>query len=154
MKIQRVFANNRRKAFVIQTRRGQMEFPYSQLRLKPTRDDSVASVQADPELGSECFTYELASGKSDSIPLDAVLDYNKDPDYLREILLHTLSIKAQDIVRKRNIPKRELCRRLKTSPTQLYRLLDQAYYRKSIDEMVRLLVALGQRIEIVVKNAA
>jgi hypothetical protein len=46
-------------------------------------------------------------------------------------------------------------RRLKTSPSQLYRLLDPANYKKSMDEMMRLLAVLGYRVEVqLVEDAA
>jgi hypothetical protein len=54
-----------------------------------------------------------------------------------------------------NLSKHEVVRRLRTSPSQLYRLLDSSNYRKSIDEMLRLLTVLGCKIEwSIVKQAA
>jgi len=53
------------------------------------------------------------------------------------------------------LSKHEVVRRLKTSPSQLYRLLDPTNDRKSIDEMLRLLSVLGYTVEwSVVKQAA
>jgi hypothetical protein len=51
-------------------------------------------------------------------------------------------------VAKSGLSKHELVRRLKTSPSQLYRLLDPANYTKSMDEMCRLLAVLGYRLEV------
>lgn len=53
---------------------------------------------------------------------------------------------ALKLVAESGLSKHELIRRLKTSPSQLYRLLDPANYRKSIDEMLRLLAVLGYRV--------
>jgi hypothetical protein len=50
-----------------------------------------------------------------------------------------------------SLSKRELCRRLGTSATQLYRLLDQTNYGKSIDQVLRLLRALDCDVDLVVR---
>ncbi len=154
MKISRVFANNHRKAFIVDSSKGTMDYPYSRLKVKPHTRDPVAHVEPDAELGNEGFTYVLDSGKGDSVHIDSVLEYHKDPDYICELLLHDLTVRALGLLEKQKLTKRELARRLKTSPKQLYRLLDPAYYGKTINQMVRLLHVLGQSVEIVVKKAA
>jgi hypothetical protein len=45
-------------------------------------------------------------------------------------------------------------RRVGTSPTQFYRLIDQTFYRKTIDQMVRLLAALDCPVDLVFQEAA
>jgi hypothetical protein len=41
---------------------------------------------------------------------------------------------------------------LKTSPPQFYRLLDQTNYRKSVDQLLRLLQALDCDVDVVVRE--
>jgi hypothetical protein len=41
--------------------------------------------------------------------------------------------------------------RLGTSPAKLYRLLDQTNYRKSVDQLLRLLQVLDRDVELVVR---
>jgi len=142
MKIKKVTVNNRKKAFELVTTKGDFDFPFSRLRLKPTEAHPIKEAYVDKEIGSQGFTYTLASGKEDTIHVDQVLEYNKDPDYMRKTLLYKLTVQAQKMIEARGISKRELVRRLHTSPTQLYRLLDQAFYGKTLDQMVRLLSAL------------
>ncbi len=108
----------------------------------------------DGELGREGFTYNLESGKSDSVMMDQVLKINSDPGYLREELLFELSCEAQKYVAQTGIAKRALARRLGIPPAQLYRLLDQKFYGKTIDQMIRLLHALGHRVQISTKAVA
>lgn len=79
--------------------------------------------------------------------LDAFLEYNRDPDFLRQAALHQLTVEAIRLVEKKSLSKHEIVRRLNTSPSQLYRLLDSSNSSKSIDEMVRLLAVLGYRLE-------
>ena len=44
MKIHSVTANNRRKAFEIDTKEGLLLFPYAQLRYEPTRTNRVSGA--------------------------------------------------------------------------------------------------------------
>jgi antitoxin HicB len=143
MKIKKVSINNRKKCFEVTTAKGTLALPFSRLRLKPSRTNTVAEVYVDRELGSEGITYRLESGKEDSIHLDAFLDYNRDPDFLRNLVLHQLTIEAVKAMKHSDLSKHEIIRRLQTSPSQLYRLLDPANYSKSVDEMLRLLAVLG-----------
>jgi len=53
--------------------------------------------------------------------------------------------------RPRAHPKREIVRRLGTSAAQLYRLLDQTNYAKSIDQMLNLLRVLDCEVDLVVR---
>jgi len=155
MKIENVAVNNRKKALEIDTPKGKFSLPFSRLKLRTSAKDRIKSVYVDSELGNNAVTYVLESGKEDSVHLDAFLDYNRDPDFMREITLHKLTVDAVRLVKKSGLSKHELVRRLKTSPSQLYRLLDPANYKKSMDEMMRLLAVLGYRVEVhLIEDAA
>ena len=154
MRIRNITANNKKKSFEIKTSKGQFEFPFSRLRLLPSKHNKIRSVYADPELDKKAFTYVLENGAEDSVLLDAVLAYNKDPDFLKQMLLYRLSIKAKELLKTKKVSKREVMRRLNTSPTQFYRLIDQTFYGKTIDQMIRLLAALDCPVDLVFKKAA
>jgi hypothetical protein len=81
-----------------------------------------------------------------------VLEYNQDPHYLRDVLLYKLTIEAQKRVEASPLSKREIIRRLGTSATQFYRLLDQTNYRKSVDQLLSLLHVLGYDIDLLVRT--
>ena len=151
MKIRAVKANNRRKAFEVTAAGKRLMFPFARLELQPTPADPVANVYVDRELGGEGFTYLLKSGREGTVHIEDVLEYNQDPDYLRDLLLYRLTLEAQKRVASTSLAKREIIRRLGTSPTQLYRLLDQTNYRKSVDQMLRLLQVLECDVELVVR---
>ena len=151
MKIRRVKANNRRKAFEVTTAKKQLLFPFARLELQPTSDDPIDTVFVDQELGAEGFTYVLHSGRVGTVHIEDVLEYNQDPDYLRDLLLYRLTLEAQKAVAVTPLARREIIRRLGTSPAQLYRLLDQTNYRKSIDQLLRLLQVLDRDVELVVR---
>jgi hypothetical protein len=151
MKIRRVSFNNRRKGFVVDTSRASLWFPYGKLDLRPTRDDPVVKVAVDPEVGNEGFTYVLDSGREGTVLAEQVLEYNEDPDYLRDLLLYKLTIEAQKRVARSALSRREIIRRLGTSAAQFYRLLDQTNTRKSIDRMLALLHVLDCDVDLIVR---
>ena len=83
--------------------------------------------------------------------MEQVLEYNQDPAYLRDALVYKLTIEAQKCVEASELSKREIIRRLGTSATQFYRLLDQTNYRKSIDKMLELLHVLNCDVDLIVR---
>lgn len=154
MKILDVAANNRRRAFDLRTEGGHYDFPFAKLQVRPTPDDKVVEVYADPEAGHEAFTYRLESGVEGTVHLDTVLEYHQDPALLNEMLLHRLTVEARRAVAASGLSKRELARSLGTSPTQLYRLLDPTYYGKSMGQMVALLRLVGKDVGVIVRDRA
>jgi hypothetical protein len=112
----------------------------------------VETASADRELAREAFVYNLESDAEGTVHIDQVLEYNKDPGYLRDLLLYRLTIEAQKRVAESSLSKREIIRRLGTSAAQFYRLLDQTDYRKSVDLVLNLLHALDCDVDVVVKS--
>lgn len=152
MKIKKVLPNNRKKAFEVLTHSKSYLFPYAKLEVPPSRENPISGVYVDKELGNEAFTYELKSGDEGTVHIDHVLEYNRDPRYMRDLLLYRLTLVAQDRVKSSSLSKRELIRKLGTSPAQFYRLLDQTNYRKTIDQLLTLLHVLDCEVDLVVKE--
>jgi len=151
MKIRSVNANSRKRAFEVKTARQVFFFPYTKADPPPTPQDPVVEVSVDDELGREGFTYKLASSLEGSVHIEQVLEYNQDPSYMRDLLLYRLTIEAQKRVAATSLSKREIIRRLGTSPAQFYRLLDSTDYRKSIDKILLLLHVLDCDVDLVVR---
>ncbi|MGW8268047.1 MAG: helix-turn-helix domain-containing protein [Longimicrobiales bacterium] len=151
MKILGVKANNRKKVFEVLTEKREYSFPYAKLEIQPTPANRVREVYPDPEVGCEAFTYALESGDEDTVHVDAVLEYNLDPTLLNDLLLYQLTLEAQDAIERSGLSKREVIRRLGTSASQFYRLLDQTYYEKSVGQMLALLRVLGMDVDLVVR---
>lgn len=82
-----------------------------------------------------------------SIHLDAFLDYNKDPDFMIAAALYQFSVIAMDLMKKSSLSKQEVSRSLKTSTSQLSRLLDPSNKSKSVGQMFRLMSVLGYRVD-------
>ncbi len=154
MKIQSVTHNNRKKAFQVKVSKKLLQFPYSKVDPQPGIADPITRVFVDKELGGEGFTYVLESGKEGTVHGEQVLEYNQDPRYLRDALLYKLTIEAQKRVETSALSKREIIRRLRTSATQFYRLLDQTNFRKSVDQLLCLLHVLDCEIELLVRTKA
>jgi hypothetical protein len=152
MKIKSVTENNRKKAFEITASGKEFLFPYAKLKAAPSRDNPVKRVYVDRELGGEAFTYELASGDEGTVHIDHVLEYNRDPRYMRDLLLYNLTLEARKRVEASPLSRREIIRRLRTSAAQFYRLLDQTNYKKSIDQLTALLQVLDCEVELVVRQ--
>ena len=151
MKIRSVTFNNRKKGFEVRTSKAAFWFPYAKLDIRPTSDDPVVKAIADAEIGREGFTYALASGKEGTVHVDRVLEYNQDPEFLRDQLLYRLTLEAQKRVARSRLSRREIIRRLGTSAAQFYRLLDQTNYRKSIDQLLSLLHVLDCDVDLIVR---
>lgn len=152
MRIRSVRHNNRKKIFEVRTSAKALAFPYSKADPRPTPDDPVKRVFVDKELGREGFTYELESGLTGTVHVEQVLEYNQDPNHLRDLLLYRLTLEAQKRIDQSPLSKREIVRRLGTSAAQLYRLLDQTNYRKSVDQLVSLLQVLECDVDLVVRE--
>ena len=56
MKIKRVKANNRKKAFEVTTYKKTYFFPYTKLTFPPSPMNKISEVYVDKELGQEAFT--------------------------------------------------------------------------------------------------
>ena len=151
MRIQSVTANARRKAFEVVVPGKTYTFPYAKCTPRPSGSDPVNEVFVDPELASEAFTYRLKKGGEGSVHIEQVLDFNKDPSYLRDLLVYRLTLEAKRRVAETSLSKREIVRRMGTSPAQLYRLLDQTNYAKTVDQLLRLLNVLDCDVELVVR---
>ena len=150
MKIKKVLQNNRKKAFEVATYSKDYLFPYAKLGVAPSRGNPIARVYVDKELDNEAFTYVLESGDEGTVHIDHVLEYNRDPRHMRDLLLYKLTLAAQDRVENSSLSKREPIRRLGTSPAQFYRLLDQTNYKKTIDQLMALLHILDCEVELVI----
>ena len=151
MKIRRVSINNRKRVFEVKASSRTLVYPYSKLHPQPTLADRIAEAAVDEDLGREGFTYVLESGREGTVHIDQVLEYNQDPGYLRNVILYKLTLEAQKRVEVSPLSKREIIRRLGTSAAQLYRLLDQTNYRKSVDQMLVLLSVLDCDVDLVVR---
>jgi hypothetical protein len=152
MRITSVSADQRKRAFEVRTAKGTFELPYAKVVPAPSKTDRVAAVHVDKELGGEGFTYELESGAEGTVHIDQVLDYHQDPGYMADLLLYKLTVEAQNRLDRSGIGIRQLARRLRTSPSQLYRLLDTTNYRKSVRQVLSLLHALDCEVDLVVRD--
>ena len=151
MKIRSVRANNRKRAFVVAVGKKTLLFPFAKAEPPPTQQDPVKGVFPDDETAREAFNYALQSGHTGTVHVEQVLEYNQDPHHLRNLLLYRLTLEAQKRIDASPLSKREIVRRLGTSAAQLYRLLDQTNYRKSVDQLLSLLQVLDCHVDLVVR---
>ena len=150
MKIRSVRFNNKRKDFQVALSGKKYAFPYVKASPSPKSDDPVTRVYVDRELGGEGFSYELQSGKTGTVHAEQVLEYNRDPNYLRDLMLYKLTLEAQRRIADSPLSKREIIGG-SALPQLSYRLLDQTYYKKSLDQLVSLLQLLECDVDLVVR---
>jgi len=146
-----VKANNRKQSFELTTRAGVLALPYSKVTPSPTADNPPVRVYVDDEIGREGFTYLLKSGAEGSVHIDAVLEYNEDPGLMRDLLVYQMTLEAQRCLAASSLSKREVIRRLDTSASQFYRLVDPTNTRKSVDSLLSLFAVLDCEITFAVQ---
>ncbi len=152
MKIRRVQYNNHRKAFEVTCGNRVFHYPYSRLRVRPSGSDVVRDASVDRDWGKQSFTYVLRSGIEGTVHVDHVLEYNAPPARVRTGILDELVREARDRAEQSPLSRREVARRLGTSASQLYRILDHGNYRKSVDQVLALLEVLECDVDVTVKR--
>ena len=154
MKIRSVDLNNRKKEFAVLTSAGtSFTFPYARAIPRPYTDSRIEKVFVDKELANEAITYVLESGEEGSIHIEQILEYNRDPGYLADILTYKLTLEARRGVENSGLSRRQIAKRLNTSVPQLYRLLDTTNTRKSMNQLVSLLHILNCSVDLVVGDS-
>jgi hypothetical protein len=151
VKIKAVELNNHKRAFEVSIERGVLTFPYAKAEPAPTPEDPVVDARVDEDSGGKYFTYTLASGLQSFVHVEQVLEYNRDPDYMRDMLVVRLTLEARERIGESQLSRREIIRRLGTSPAQFYRLLDPSNYSKSVDAMLSLFHALDCDVDVLVR---
>jgi hypothetical protein len=152
MIIKRVEFNNRKKHFEVVTSKQSFQFPYAKTSPRPRAGNYVRRVFIDKQLGKEAFTYVLESGEEGTIHVDHVLEVNQEPEYMIGLLSYNLSLAVQKSIKNSAVSKREMIRRLETSPSQFYRLLDPNQSGKSISQKLAILHMLDCDVELIVKD--
>ena len=152
MKIRSVRHNNRKKVFEVGTSTKKLVFPFSKATPTPTiRRPSHGALRRPrgwprgvylrPPLRPHRHGARRAGARiqpgSDAPPRSPV---------------YRLTLEAQKRVAESPLSKREIVRRLGTSAAQLYRLLDQTNYRKSVDQVLALLQVLNCDVDLVVRT--
>jgi hypothetical protein len=152
VRIDSVRANNHKRAFEIELAGKTYPFPYAKSELVPTPGDPIVSLEIDRETAYEGFVYFLASGAEGYVHGEQALEYNRDPDYMRDMLLFQLTVEAKKRIQSSGLSKREIIRRLGTSPAQFYRLVDTTNYAKTVDSMLTLLRILDCEIDVLIRD--
>lgn len=152
MKVRSVQFNNRRKDFTIVADGRSLLFPFNRCVPPPSAQNPVRQAYVDAELGAEGFTYVLANGREGTVHVDHVLEYNRDPQYMQELFVYNLTVQVKKLLEEQGVSKREIMRRLQTSPAQLYRLLDEQRTAKSLPQLFAILQTLDCEIDLVLKH--
>jgi hypothetical protein len=76
--------------------------------VQPSKENPVSNVYVDAELGNEAFTYELESGGEGTAHVDHILRYNRDPRYMRDMMVYKLTLAVHPRVQESGLSKRKV----------------------------------------------
>lgn len=143
--------DNKKRLFHLEYSSGlKIECPYSALGIK----GAVVEAAPDNESGRHSFYFNLENGGREFVPFDQPLHIVQNPEYVKEQTLYGVTKQLNEFIKKSNISKRELARRLKTSLSQLSRLLDTTNYKKELSRLIELAALLDYEFVWEFKKAA
>ena len=150
-KFKKVTCDNKKRVFHLEYTSGlKTECPYSALGIHAKVVESVP----DAETGGHSFYFVLENGKKDYVPFDQPLHIAQNPEYVREQTLYEVTKQLNEFIKKAEVSKRELARRLGTSLSQLSRLLDTTNYNKELSRLIELASILNYEFTWQFKKAA
>lgn len=150
-KFKTVEHDNKKKVFHLEYTSGlKIECPYSALSIKK----AVVEAAPDKESGCHSFCFVLENGKEEFVPFDQPLHIVQNPEYVKEQTLYEVTKQLNEFLKKSNVSKRELARRLGTSLSQLARLLDTKNNKKELSRLIELAAMLNYEFVWEFKKAA
>jgi hypothetical protein len=150
-KFKSIELDNKKRVFHLTYTSGlQIECPYSALGIR----GKVIAAAPDNETGRHSFYFTLENGTKEFVPFDQPLHIVQHPEYVKEQTLYEVTKQLHAFVKKSNVSKRELARRLGTSLSQLARLLDAANYKKELARLIELAALLNYEFKWQFKHAA
>lgn len=147
-KIRTVSFSNRKREFYVGVGKELYVVSYSYFSPSIFEGAIIAKAAPDPEQGNTGVEFHLKSGEVGWFHLDHVLAYVGDPEYWRKMTLYNVSLKAQKLFQEKKMSVRGLARAMNTSTAQIYRLLNQANYDKTLDQMFKVIKILGGDVHV------
>ena len=112
--------------------------------------NKFVSIDIDKDLGSQSASFILQDGSKGDFPADLALYYG-DPSY-QWSPLNQLKRVVRDKIRQSKISFRVLADILKTSPSQVMRLLDEETASKQVSQLFRIAEVAGYQVEFHLKK--
>lgn len=118
--------------------------------VKINSKNRFTTIAIDRELGSQAASYVLADGTKGDFPADFVL-YHCDPTYDWSPI-NQLKKALKDKLGRSNLSVRVIADALKTSPSQVVRLLEENKVSKQLLQLLRLAELAGYEIQFNLKK--
>lgn len=151
IKFKKIQYNNREKVFKLEYTSGLVvECPYFALGI----NKNVTEAAPDIEVGNHSFYFILENEHKDYVPFDQPLHIVQNPDYVLEETLYQMTRNINKFVVHSRVSKRQLARLLKTSVSQLNRILDPVNYKKDITRLIEIASLLNYEFTWEFKKAA
>ncbi|MBI1870707.1 MAG: hypothetical protein HYS07_05895 [Chlamydiae bacterium] len=150
-RFKKVDFDNKKKVFHLLYISGlEIECPYSALGIR----EKVIEAGPDQEVSGYSFYFVLEGGEKNFVPFDQPLHIAQHPEYVRETVLYEITKQINCFIDQEQVSKRELSRRLRTSMSQLARLLDTTNYKKEFSRLIELAAILNYEFKWKFKKAA
>lgn len=147
----KVSFNNRKKQIIFDYRNGKRAVVhYGQLGIKT----AIARAWIDSETRSRSVGLEFSNGEQDFVPYDQPLALIKDPQFLLQTHVETLTAKITLELTRKGISKRYLAEKLRTSDNQIQRLLNPKILNKNLEQLYEVAALLDLQFEFSLKRAA
>ena len=141
------YSNSRARVLVLQFDGRKLNYPFALLNPRPSLWDYLVRSYKD-ESHDQAIGYELKSGKRGILTLDQLRSYFREPSNLKQQVLLELTFAAMEGLDETELSGHQIVRRLHTSASQLYRIMDPHTLHKSVDGLLALLEVLGYNVEV------
>ena len=108
----------------------------------------IASMHIDKETGGSSAILSFSDGTVEYLPYDQPLHIARDPDYLLQEHIELITAQILAEIRKKKISKKHLARQLKTSDSQIQRLLDPTILNKNLSQLYRVASLVGLEVKL------
>ena len=147
-----VYANHRARMLIVQLNNCKLRYPFALLDPQPSVYDRFDRWYTDEAQEQSRIWYVLHSGKKGVLTVEQVLEFYREPSDLKQRMLSELTLAALEEIKNTGFSQRQILKRLRTSPSQLSRILDPSNERKSVDGILALLEVLGCKVDVRVRR--
>ena len=144
------FCNRKKRINTIYSNNKEYEVHYSELGIKR----NIKNILIDTETKGLSLIIELDDGELNYMPYDQILYLRKDPEYMLKLHIQHIVADIKKALKEQKISKAFLRDALKTSDSQLNRLLDSKKINKNLFQLYKLSNLLKLEPEFCLKKVA
>lgn len=143
------FQNRKKQLTVVYTSGKRLILHYGSLGIRK----NIHEAWVDRETGARSVGLRYEDGSEDFMPYDQPLSIVKDPAFLLQTQIETLTARIKEAIGTHKISKRYLAEQLHTSDNQIQRLLNPKILNKNLGQLYQIGALVGLELEIRSKAA-